>query len=93
VSSRRESIPSNHVLRASEIGEYAFCHRAWWLHRVQGLESENRAQMEAGVVHHAEHGNAVQRADVWQRAEIVLFALAFCFALMFVFSVLLSLWG
>ena len=74
---------SDRVLRASEIGEYVFCHRAWWLHRVQGLESANRAQMEAGTVKHVEHGKAVQRADAMRRAAIMLFAIAIIFALMF----------
>ena len=74
---------SDRVLRASEIGEYVFCHRAWWLHRVQGLESANRAQMEAGTVKHVEHGKAVQHADAMRRAAIMLFAIAIIFALMF----------
>ena len=74
---------SNRIIRASEIGEYVFCHRAWWLHHVQGLESANIAQMEAGTVKHVEHGRAVQRADTMHRAAIMLFAIAIIFALMF----------
>ncbi|MBI5033605.1 MAG: hypothetical protein HZB51_24055 [Chloroflexi bacterium] len=74
---------SDRVLRASEIGEYVFCHRAWWLHRVQELESANRAQMEAGTVKHVEHGRAVRHADTMQRAAIILFAIAIILALMF----------
>lgn len=77
------------VIRASEIGEYAFCHRAWWLHRVQGLESANRAQMHAGTTKHVEHGRAVQRADTTRRLAIVLFAIAFFFALLFCLATLL----
>jgi hypothetical protein len=74
---------SDQVLRASEIGEYVYCHRAWWLHRVQGLESANRAQMEAGTIKHVEHGRGVQRADAMRRAAIILFVIALFFALMF----------
>jgi hypothetical protein len=74
---------SDQVLRASEIGEYVYCHRAWWLHRVQGLESANRPQMEAGTFKHVEHGRAVQRADAMRRAAIILFVIALFFALMF----------
>ncbi|MBI4789250.1 MAG: hypothetical protein HY782_19630 [Chloroflexi bacterium] len=73
------------VLRASEIGEYVFCHRAWWLHRVQGLESANRAQMEAGVAWHVAHGRGVRRASSLQRAGFALLILAGLFALVAVF--------
>ena len=79
---------SDRVLRASEIGEYVFCHRAWWLHRVQGLESANRAQMQAGTAKHIEHGRAVRRADTMRRAAIILFVIAIFFALMFCIAAL-----
>lgn len=78
------------LIRASEIGEYVFCRRAWWLHHVQGLESAQRAQMENGVAHHREHGRAVQRADVLMRAAIVLAVLAMFFAAMVVLAMLIS---
>jgi hypothetical protein len=78
------------IVRASEIGEYVFCHRAWWLHRVQGLESANRAQMDAGAARHVEHGRAVQRADTLTRAAIILGVVALFFALMFVLATLFS---
>jgi hypothetical protein len=81
---------SDPIIRASEIGEYVFCHRAWWLHRVQGLESANRAQMEAGVARHVEHGRTVQRADTLTRVAIILFAVALFFALMFVLAMIFS---
>lgn len=64
------------ILRASEIGEYVFCHRAWWLHRVKGLESANRAQMLSGVALHVDHGLSIQRAGRLQRGAFVLLALA-----------------
>jgi hypothetical protein len=46
------------VLRASEIGEYLFCKRAWWLHR-QGVEPSNRAAREAGIAAHESHAKVV----------------------------------
>lgn len=64
------------ILRASEIGEYVYCHRAWWLHRVQGLESENRAKMLSGVAQHAVHGQAIRRGERLQRVAFVFLALA-----------------
>ena len=76
------------VLRASEIGEYVFCHRAWWLHRVHGLESANRAQMEAGVARHVAHGRGVQRAASLQRAAFALLTIAILLALVSAFLLL-----
>lgn len=78
------------LIRASEIGEYVFCRRAWWLHRVQGLESAHRVHMQDGVAQHREHGYAVQRADTLTRAAIVLAALALFFATLIVLVMLIS---
>lgn len=47
------------AVRASEIGEYVFCHRAWWLHQVQGHTSANVRQLEAGTATHARHSRQV----------------------------------
>jgi hypothetical protein len=46
------------VFRASEIGEYLFCRRAWWLHR-SGVEPKNRAALEAGTAAHESHARIV----------------------------------
>lgn len=81
---------NSRLIRASEIGEYVFCHRAWWLHRVQGLESAQRAQMEHGIAEHSEHGRAVQRADTLTRAAIILGVLALFFAAMLALAMLVS---
>ncbi len=63
------------VIRASEIGEYVFCHRAWWLHQVQGLASANAPEMAAGTASHARHGRRVSLA-AGLRALAVLLLLA-----------------
>ncbi len=60
------------VIRASEIGEYIYCHRAWWLGRVRGVENANHAELEAGIARHQAHGRGVQRALWLQRAALVL---------------------
>ncbi len=64
------------LLRASEIGEYVYCRRAWWLRRVQELEPENRRQLEAGIARHAAHGRAVRCAALFYRTGYVLLAAA-----------------
>lgn len=64
------------IIRASEIGEYVFCHRAWWLHHIQGVESANRVAMQFGVTRHHQHGRAVQRALWLHQAALVCAGLA-----------------
>ena len=63
------------AVRASEIGEYVFCHRAWWLHQVQGHTSANARQLEAGTATHARHGRLVG-LSAGLRALAVLLVLA-----------------
>ena len=46
------------TLRASEVGAYLFCQRAWWYQR-NGKASENLAEMAAGSELHRRHGRAV----------------------------------
>jgi CRISPR/Cas system-associated exonuclease Cas4 (RecB family) len=47
------------VIRASEIGQYAYCARAWWFARVLGYRSANQAAMQQGTAQHREHGRSV----------------------------------
>jgi hypothetical protein len=46
------------VIRASEIGTYQFCHRAWW-YRQQGIQPENHAALEWGSHMHQQHSQKV----------------------------------
>jgi CRISPR/Cas system-associated exonuclease Cas4 (RecB family) len=58
------------TIRASEVGEYVYCARAWWLRRVAGEEPEGVERREAGTAMHAEHGRAVALSGwaVWAGA-------------------------
>ena len=51
--------PDDPIIRASEISQYAFCARAWWLGRVRGYRSTNLAAMRQGEERHRAHGRAV----------------------------------
>lgn len=64
------------VIRASEIGEYVFCHRAWWLRAVEGQASANTGEMADGTAAHARHGRAVGLASVLRAAALLLLAAA-----------------
>jgi len=45
------------TLRASEIGTYLFCQRAWWYQK-RGEQSQNLDEMAAGSEMHFRHGQA-----------------------------------
>jgi len=47
------------VIRASELGQYSFCAKAWWLGSVEGVPSANIREMDAGTSVHEQHGQAV----------------------------------
>jgi len=64
------------VIRASEIGEYVFCHRAWWLRHVGGYESANVREMAEGTAAHARHGRMVSAAGVLRVVALLLVAAA-----------------
>ena len=49
------------VLRASEIGAFLYCKRAWWYQR-QGLASENESAMLEGTFTHQAHARQVLAA-------------------------------
>ncbi|MBI4671248.1 MAG: hypothetical protein HY741_06215 [Chloroflexi bacterium] len=76
MSTSTNSIGSDEIIRASEIGEYVHCERAWWLGHVQGVENANRAVMDAGTERHREHGQQVWRAAMMRYAAMLLFAIA-----------------
>ncbi len=72
-------------MRASEIGEYVFCHRAWWLHHVQGHSSANAQELAAGAAMHAGHGRLVGFASALRALAVFLAAAA---AVYFIFSLI-----
>ena len=71
---RTKSSPA--VVRASELGEYVYCARAWWLRRVQGVPSLNTTALQSGQHAHDRHGNAVAAAQRQRRWAGLLLALA-----------------
>jgi CRISPR/Cas system-associated exonuclease Cas4 (RecB family) len=59
-------------IKASEIGEYLYCQRAWWLRRELGVHSQNVRELEAGSQYHEAHGRLVDRARYGRQVAIAL---------------------
>ena len=60
------------LLRASEIGNYAYCARSWWLSRVRGLPSAHLERMMVGEEEHRSHGRAVVASHRLERLAYLL---------------------
>jgi hypothetical protein len=43
------------TLKASEIGSFLYCQRAWW-YQGQGIASDNQVELAAGSNLHHQHG-------------------------------------
>lgn len=64
------------VIRASELGQYRYCARAWWLGQVLGYRSTNVEAMQRGSEQHRAHGRSVVRYHRlrWLALALLLFA-------------------
>ncbi len=62
-------------IRASDIGSYLYCRRAWW-YRLHGQESINHSEMAAGSELHRQHGRAVLLAGMTRSLGFLLLLLA-----------------
>jgi hypothetical protein len=63
------------TIRASEVGSYLFCARAWWYHQ-HGIESSNQAEMTAGTELHRLHGRTVIASGLTRTLALILFLVA-----------------
>lgn len=73
--SRRHRTPTSPVIRASEIGQWLYCRRAWWLAR-QGHENRNTAALKAGTRAHEQHARTVASAYRTRLIALALLILA-----------------
>jgi hypothetical protein len=64
------------VIGASELGEFTYCRRGWWLAHVQGQRSTNLAALARGRALHEAHGGRARRMLRLQRVAIVCLLLA-----------------
>ena len=78
------------VIRASELGQYAYCARAWWLGRVLGYRPANLERLAIGEAAHVRHGQKVVSSRRLQRWAYVLLALALLAGALFLWLALRS---
>lgn len=72
-SPRRER---GRVVRASEVGTFVYCARAWWLGAVQGLRPQDTRRLQAGQAVHERHGQKVLLGNALTRLAWLLLTLA-----------------
>ena len=63
------------VIRASDIGNYLYCRRAW-RYRKDGVESDNKAELAAGTELHHKHGRKALSALLLRTVGLVLLLVA-----------------
>jgi CRISPR/Cas system-associated exonuclease Cas4 (RecB family) len=59
------------IIRASDIGSYLYCRRAW-KYRKDGVESENQAELAAGTELHRRHGLKTLSASLLRTLGLIL---------------------
>ena len=64
------------LVRASDIGSWAFCHRAWWLANVRGATHQRPEVLARGNQVHAAHGRQVRHSQRLRTAGLWLIAIA-----------------
>ena len=67
-------------VRASELGSFNYCQRAWW-YQQQNMPSENQGAMEAGSREHREHNRGVKLAGFYKWLAVAVLILAIVLAL------------
>ncbi|HSD83257.1 MAG TPA: hypothetical protein VLG46_05340 [Anaerolineae bacterium] len=77
---------SDRIIRASEIGQYDFCAKAWWLGSIEGVPPSNIHELQAGTTAHEQHGRQVRRASQLQAAALLLVGLGVIVLLLALFA-------
>ncbi len=60
----------DYLIRASEISQYVYCNRAWWLRRVHGIRPGNEPLLAAGSAFHARHARSLGTSRLFRQVAI-----------------------
>jgi hypothetical protein len=63
------------TIRASDVGTYLYCARAWW-YKQKGIESANQAEMTSGTELHRLHGRQVLASGLTRTLALILLLVA-----------------
>ena len=65
-------------IRASELGDYAYCNRQWYLKRVEGIKPApfQVERMQKGQLFHSDHWKQVRKVARNEKVILVLIAAA-----------------
>jgi hypothetical protein len=77
------------TIRASEVGSYLYCARAWW-YQQQGVQSSHQAEMAAGTELHRVHGRQVLVAGLTRALALILLLAALMLLVAFCTSKLIG---
>ena len=69
LSKKKTNLP---LIRASELTQYSFCHRAWWLATVKQLRPAHQDTLAQGTAAHQRHAHQVRAALRWRWAGLIL---------------------
>jgi len=67
-------------VRASELGSFNYCQRAWW-YQQQNIPSENQGAMDAGSYEHREHNRGVKLAVFYRWLALAVLVVAIVLAI------------
>ena len=75
MSEQEEAAPGRRIIRASEVGEYGYCARAWWYRhvaRIEPTDPESLRRLQAGTRAHRRHGRSVALSGTLSTVGLVL---------------------
>lgn len=78
------------LVRASDLGAWAFCHRAWWLREVKGAAHGDPAVLARGGKAHRAHGRKALVAQRLAKSGVILIAIGLAIIGLFILWQLLG---
>ncbi|MCB0008828.1 MAG: hypothetical protein KDE09_16650 [Anaerolineales bacterium] len=70
---------SDNLIRASEIGDYLYCRRKWFLRHRQGIKATNQTELQSGTAHHERHAYWLNRSRLAGQLAVVMMLMALLF--------------